>query len=145
MYRKLPYTTQVCVSYSSWPAPSVYLPPHESNRVFDYSRKGVCSVYCPASAIRRGSTDMGDRHSLQMLFLLHLFFLWIKHSSNQHLCWVLFGNSKPIEDAVGQGLWTPNSDGWHCNDFCHPPCSGNSQLGLVDIPAQHVWYSGWGL
>lgn len=113
---QLPCTA--CVSYSTWPAPPVYLPPWE---VFACSTRRGHAVHCPVSGIRRNMLAIGDQRTLQMLILLNLFsFLWVKGCSNQSLmCWILPGDFKPIEDAAGWGLWAPNSGGWHCYDLCH--------------------------
>lgn len=62
--------------------------------------KGVHAVHC-----------WGGTHWLQETSACYrcwthcISILWVKHYSNQCLqCWVLLGNSEPIEDAVSWGL-----------------------------------------
>lgn len=97
------------------------------------SPRGVCAVHRPVWAIRRDSLVMGDQSTLQMMIqLCFFFFLWARRCSNQCLvCWVLLGDSEPIEDAVGLGLWASTSGSWHCYALCHPLCGRNPHLGLV--------------
>lgn len=105
------------VFHNALSQPRQYICPYlEWNMVFLLQQKrNMCSPL-PCLGIGREPLATGDQCTVEMLILLHLFFLWVKHCSNQHL--------------VGQDLWAPTSGGWHCYSLLPLP-SGNPHLWLV--------------
>lgn len=111
-HSELPCIALAYALYGTWPVPPVYLPPLEENRVpLLQHERGVCSPSLYISYWDEPTSHRRAAHTTQQI-LLFLSFLWVKHCSSQCLvCWVLLDSSKPIVDAVGQGLWASVSDG----------------------------------
>lgn len=56
----------------------------------------------------------------------------------EHLvCSILFGDSEPLAEVVGQGPGAPTSGGWYCYDLCHLP--HQSSPGWISCSTYDVW------
>lgn len=116
--------------YGTWPAYHYICPPlPTAGRGWEQERGGA--VRRPAWALRRDPLAMGNARTLQILILLHLFFLWVKLVATSALTESFSTTQNPLQDPAGQVLWHLPLGNWHWGDLYHLLQSGNSHLKLV--------------